>query len=599
MTAPKPDPVTVEIVRRGVIAVTEEMKTNLMRTAYNLIIYEALDFTVGLFTKEGETVSIGLGLPMFIRGMAETVKAKIRHFGYENIHEGDILVTNDAYTTGSHLNHFTFTMPVFHEGALIGFTCCMAHWLDVGGTLGTVTTDIYSEGIQIPIVKYRRRGEVNRDLVDIIAMNVRLPEKALGDLRAQIVAVTTGERRYLELVRRYGWAAVRDSIRVIMDQSEAVARANTASIPDGVYEAESFMDDDGIEIGEPVPIRVRIVKRGDRMTIDLSDVSKQVRGFYNSGVTTGIACAQVAFKCLAAPTDYPVNEGAFRPLDVIMPMGTVVSAERPAPMRVWMTYPMTVIDTVFKAMAKAIPHRVAAGHHADLVFPNIHGINPKDGKFYIVGIGPLGGGWGAKASEDGMSATVCMNDGDTHNSPTEQIEAKYPVLVERYALREDSGGAGRFRGGLGCEQVVQALAPFQLTTRIDRMHCKPWGLGGGQDAAGNEIGLRRGGTWQQEFPNAKVFNVRLKPGDAYMMRSGGGGGFGPPESRDPALVARDVREGYVSRAVALGVYRVVLDASGEVDAAATRRLRSRSDIGAAAPARAAEGNGPPLDLTPG
>lgn len=599
MTAPKPDPVTVEIVRRGVIAVTEEMKTNLMRTAYNLIIYEALDFTVGLFTKEGETVSIGLGLPMFIRGMAETVKAKIRHFGYENIHEGDILVTNDAYITGSHLNHFTFTMPVFHEGELIGFTCCMAHWLDVGGTLGTVTTDIYSEGIQIPILKYRRRGEVNQDLVDIIAMNVRLPEKALGDLRAQIVAVTTGERRYLELVRRYGWPAVRESIRVIMDQSEALARANTASIPDGVYEAESFMDDDGIEIGEPVPIRVRIVKQGDRMTIDLSDVSKQVRGFYNSGVTTGIACAQVAFKCLAAPTDYPVNEGSFRPLEVIIPMGTVVSAERPAPMRVWMTYPMTVIDTVFKALAKAIPSRVAAGHHADLVFPNIHGINPLDGKFYIVGIGPLGGGWGAKASEDGMSATVCMNDGDTHNSPTEQIEAKYPVLVERYALREDSGGAGRFRGGLGCEQVVQALAPLQLTTRIDRMHCKPWGLDGGQDGAGNEIGLRRGGTWQHEFPNAKVFNVRLKPGDAYMIRSGGGGGFGPPESRDPALVARDVREGYVSRAVALDVYRVVLTASGEVDEAATRRLRARSDLAAATPTRAVESDGPPFDLTPG
>ena len=188
-----------------------------------------------------------------------------------------------------------------------------------------------------------------------------------------------------------------------------------------------------------------------------------------------------------------------------------------------------------------------------------------------------------------MSATVCMNDGDTHNSPTEQIEAKYPVLVERYALREDSGGAGRFRGGLGCEQVVQALAPFQLTTRIDRMHCKPWGLDGGQDAAGNGIGLRRGGEWQQEFPNAKVFNVRLRPGDAYMMRSGGGGGFGRPEARDPGAVARDVREGYVSAAAALDVYRVVLSASGEADEAATRRLRAHSDIGAARPADPATG----------
>ena len=568
------DPVTVEIVRRGLLSVTEEMKTNLMRTAYNLIIYEALDFTVGLFTAEGETVSIGLGLPMFIRGMSETVKAKIRRFGVENIHEGDILVTNDAYTTGSHLNHFTFTLPVFHEGTLIGFTCCMAHWLDVGGTLGTVTTDIYSEGIQIPIVKYRRAGVVNQELVDIIALNVRLPERAMGDLRAQITAVTTGERRYLELVNRYGRPAVEGAIRAIMDHSEALARANTRSIPDGVYEAESFMDDDGIDIGEPIPIRVRIEKRGEEMTIDLSDVSKQVRGFYNSGVTTGIACAQVAYKCLATPTDYPVNEGSFRPLKVIMPMGTVVSAERPAPMRVWMTFPMTVIDTIFKAMAKAIPDRVAAGHHADLVFPNIHGVSPADGKFYIVGIGPLGGGWGAKSTEDGVSATVCINDGDTHNSPSEQLEAKYPVLVERYALRKDSGGAGRNRGGLGCEMVVQALAPFQLTTRIDRVHCKPWGLEGGGEAAGNGIDLRRDGEWQTEFPNAKIFNVRLKKGDAYMMRSGGGGGFGNPAEREPALVARDVREGYVSPDAARHAYGVALDVTGGVDAEATLSLRA-------------------------
>ena len=347
------DPVTVEIIRNGLLAVTEEMKTNLTRTAYNLIIYEALDFTVGLFTTNGDTVSIGLGLPMFIRGMSETVKAKIKHFGLSGIKPGDILVTNDAYTTGSHLNHFTFTMPVFYRGELIAFTCCMAHWLDVGGTLGQVTTDIYSEGIQIPIVKYQKEGVVNQDLVDIIAMNVRLSERAMGDLRAQITAVTTGERRFLELVERYGKDAVLGSIAQIMDHSEAVARANTRSIPDGMYEAESFMDDDGFDIGKKVPIKVRVEKRGDEMTIDLSEVSRQVRGFYNSGVTTGIACAQVAFKCLTTATDYPVNDGSFRNLKVIMPMGRVISAERPYPMRVWMTYPMTVIDTIFKALAPA------------------------------------------------------------------------------------------------------------------------------------------------------------------------------------------------------------------------------------------------------
>jgi N-methylhydantoinase B len=582
-TAKAVDPVTVEIIRNGLLAVTEEMKTNLTRTAYNLIIYEALDFTVGLFTTKGETVSIGLGLPMFIRGMSETVKAKIKHYGLENIKPGDILVTNDAYTTGSHLNHFTFTMPVFYNGELVAFTCCMAHWLDVGGTLGQVTTDIYSEGIQIPIVKYQREGVVNQELVDIIAMNVRLSERAMGDLRAQITAVTTGERRFLELVERYGKEAVLGSIAQIMDHSEAVARANTRSIPDGIYEAESFMDDDGLEIGKKVPIRVRVEKRGDAMTIDLSEVSRQVRGFYNSGVTTGIACAQVAFKCLTSGTDYPVNDGSFRNLKVIMPMGRVISAERPFPMRVWMTYPMTVIDTVFKALAPAVPDRAIAGHHADLVFPNIHGIHPADGKLFIVGIGPLGGGWGAKKNEDGVSVTVCINDGDTHNSPSEQLEAKYPVLVERYSIREDSSGPGRTRGGLGAEMVVQALSPFSLTTRIDRMHCKPWGLEGGAEAAGNSIGIRRNGRWEMDLPNAKIFNVRLNRGDAYMMQSGGGGGFGDPMEREPERVAEDVREGYISRAVAQNVYGVVMTPEGDIAAVATN-LRRKGTV----PARVEE-----------
>ena len=260
----KADPVITEIIRNGVIAVTEEMKTNLMRTAYNMIIYEALDFTTGLFTPEGETVSIGIGLPTFIRGMAETVKAKIRHFGIENMKPGDIYVTNDSYTTGSHLNHFTFTLPIFHKGKLVGFACCMAHWLDVGGVLGGMTTDIYSEGIQIPIVKYQDRGKVNQDLLDIIRMNVRLPPRAMGDLRAQVTAVKTGERLFLQLIERYGREEVAHAIREIMDHAEVAARARTKTIPDGVYEAESSLDDDGIDVGKRIPIKRQGHRQGRR-----------------------------------------------------------------------------------------------------------------------------------------------------------------------------------------------------------------------------------------------------------------------------------------------------------------------------------------------
>src|SRR3954452_4258120 len=371
------DPVVTEIVRNGVIAVTEEMKTNLMRTAYNTIIYEALDFTTGLFTPDGECISIGIGLPMFIRGMAETVKAKIRHFGRKGIQPGDIYATNDAYLTGSHLNHVTLTLPIFQRGELVGFSCCMAHWLDVGGLIGGMSTDIFSEGLQIPIMKYQDRGVVNETLVEMIKMNVRLPSRAMGDLRAQVTAVKTGERRFLQLIERYGREPVAASIKTIMDHAEVMARSRTRTIPDGVYEAESYMDDDGVEVGKKVPIKVRVVVKGDEMTVDLTNVSKQVRGFYNSGITTGHACAQVAYKCLTSPTDYPINDGSFRSLKTIVPPGRVVSAVRPAPMRWWMTFPMTVIDTVFKAMADAIPGHVIAGHHADLCVSLVHGFDPK------------------------------------------------------------------------------------------------------------------------------------------------------------------------------------------------------------------------------
>ena len=573
-TSASPDPIVTEIVRNGVIAITEEMKSNLMRTAYNMIIYEALDFTVGLFTEKGETISIGLGLPMFIRGMAETIKAKLDHYGTENIKPGDILLTNDAYITGSHLNHLTFSMPIFFDDELIGFACCMAHWPDIGGTLDGITTDIYSEGLQIPIVKYQREGVVNEEIVDIIRANVRLPDRAMGDLRAQLTAITTGERRYLELVKRYGRNQVAASISDIMDQSERAARARTLSIPDGVYVAESYMDDDGVSISDRIPIRVTVTVEGDEMTVDLSDVAEQVRGFYNSGITTGHACSQVAFKCITSPTDYPINDGSFRNLKAIVPPGRVISAIKPAPMRWWMTFPMTIVDTVFKALTPAIPERTIAGHHADLVIGMLNGINPKNNEFYIAFIGPTGGGWGAKQNEDGVSATVCINDGDTHNSPAEQLESKYPFLIENYALREDSGGAGEYRGGLGCENTVQARADFMLNAQVERMHCKPWGLNGGKEAAGNSVVLRADGAWKEDYPNAKLLTARIKKGDAFAVRSGGGGGFGDPKKRPAETVANDVRQGYVSIDSARDDYGVVCDAAGNLDVRATEALRA-------------------------
>src|SRR5581483_7102365 len=282
------------------------------------------------------------------------------------IEPGDILLTNDSYIMGSHLNHMIFTLPVFWQGEIVAFASSMAHWQDVGGTLGGITRDIYSEGLQMPIVKIFKRGVQDQELTELIRTNVRFPNLAMGDFRAQIASIRTGERRFLDLLARYGKEPVLDSIRGIYDQSEKLARANVATIPDGVYEAESFMDDDGATIGQHVPVKVNVIVDGDQMTVDLSDMSPQVAGYFNSGVTAGRSAAEVAFKCLTSPTLLPINHGSFTSLNIVLPMGRVISAVKPAPVRQWMTVPMTVVDTIFKAMVGAIPDRTIAGHYADL-----------------------------------------------------------------------------------------------------------------------------------------------------------------------------------------------------------------------------------------
>jgi N-methylhydantoinase B len=570
------DPVVTEILRNALVATTEEMKANLMRTAYNMIIYEALDFTVGLFDREGNTISVGIGLPTFIRGMSHTVKGMIAHFGIPAMEEGDVLLTNDAYTTGSHLNHMTFVVPVFWHGEVVAFSACMAHWIDIGGTLDGMTLDIFSEGLQMPMVKAYRKGVPNDDVFRIIELNVRVPERAMGDLRAQIAAVKSGEKRVLEMLKKYGRNAFLSSIEAIFDQSEAIVREQIAAIPDGEYEAESFMDDDGVDMGKPIPIRVKVTVAGDEMTVDLSGVGEQVRGFFNSGRPAGLSAAQVALKCIAAPLEMPINDGCFRPLKVNLPEGKVVNATRPAPMRMWMTFPMTVIDTMFKALAPAIPTKVAAAHHADLVVATIHGRRPDNKKMFLYLGGLIGGGWGAKHNADGMCATIAINDGDTHNGPSEQVEAKFPFIVERYGLRQDSGGAGKHRGGLGTEQIVRALTDTMFNTQIERVEHRPWGLFGGLSAFGNQVAIQRKGQPETTYATGKVFSQLLKPGDRYTLRSGGGGGFGQPTERKLEDVENDVRQGYVSPESAKEHYGVVIDrATMKADRPATESLRAQ------------------------
>jgi N-methylhydantoinase B len=579
--APAVDPITAEIVRSALVAITDEMKTNLMRTAYNMIIYESLDFTVGLFDANGNTVSIGLGLPMFIRGLSDAIKAKLAHYGKENIRPGDVLLTNDSYIMGSHLNHMIFTLPIFWEGELVAFSASMGHWQDVGGTLRGTTTDIYEEGLQMPIVKIYREGVLNDELVEIIKSNVRFPELAMGDFRAQIASIKTGERRFRQLLGRYGRAAVLDSIEHLFRYSAAVARQAVRAIPDGVYEAESYMDDDGVRLGQHIPLQVRVVVAGERMTVDLSKVSRQVAGYFNSGETAGRSAVQVAFKCLTSPVLLPINDGSFAPLDVILPPGHVVSAVKPAAVRKWQTIPMTLVDTIIRAMAPVMPDKVAAGHHADLLLVNTFGTDPRTGRFSMGHAGNPGGGWGAKHDSDGMNGVVCINDGDTHNTPIEATEAKTPYVVEEYSLLTDSGGPGRYRGGLGVRRVTRVLGDLAVNSFTERTQCRPWGLYGGQDGLANKIAVHRQDGTLEEFSNGKLNAYRLAADDAIVIEAGGGGGYGFPWERPADSVRADAVEGYVSLAAARDHYGVVLDPQTlAIDRTATANRRAELAAGA-------------------
>jgi N-methylhydantoinase B len=571
------DAFTAEVIRSSVVAITDEMKTNLMRTAYNMIIYEAEDFTVGLFDADGNTISIGLGLPMFIRGLSDAVKAKIAHWSTENIFPGDILLTNDPQVMGSHLNHMIFTLPVFHEGELIAFSSSMGHWQDVGGVLGAVTRDIFSEGLQMPFVKIFKQGQQDSEITAIIRNNCRLPEFAMGDFRAQIAAIRTGERRLTQLIERYGAETFKASVRLIFDQSEKLARAAVEKIPDGVYEAESFMDDDGVHLGKPIPIKVRVEVTSDEMTVDLSEVSPQVAGPYNSGATAGRSASEVAFKFLTTPLFLPINHGSFRPLKVILPPGRIVSATKPAPVRTWMTVPMTVVDTVFKALAPACPDNMLAGHHADLAVPRTFGLDPKTGRAFHFPQTLSGGGWGALHDRDGQNATFCINDGDTHNTPAEAAEGKGPILISYRKLRQDSGGPGKFRGGLGVAQEVRMLAPASVLSAMERTKCAPWGLHGGKEAMPNRFNIVRQDGTMQTLPTGKTNgHVALEPGDGFLVEVGGGGGFWDPYEREPERVLADVRAGYVSVEAARRDYGVVIRQEGRkfvMDLDETHQLR--------------------------
>ena len=553
------DPITLEVIHNSLVAFAEEMATVLCRTAYNMMIYEVQDFVVGLIDTEGRLIAQNSGgLPIFLSDLGMAVKDGIDCHGLGWFKPGDVLIMNYPYVCGQHLNNIVIYTPAFYKGELVAFMAVRAHWVDVGGTRigfgSTKTTEIFEEGLQFRAVKVYEEGRPNEGILQILQDNIRFPDSALGDMRAQMAACRLGETRFAELMDKYGHDVVQDCIATIWDKSEQLTRQEIAKIPDGEYIAESFMDNDGIELDKPVKIKVKVRVMGDQMSIDFSEMSDQVKGCINAGYSGGIAAARVALKDLTLPF-LPVNEGCFRPLEVILPKGKLLYAVAPAAIGQWSITLPTVIDTIFKALAPALPHLIPAAHKGDMGGSAIHGINPDTGKRFVF-MNIIGGGWGGKPWADGESAAVSVCQGDVKNIPVELQESYYPVVVENFSLREDSGGPGKYRGGLGLDMTVKVLSDCLINLNVERTKCPPWGIWGGHDGQSNVVYVKQDPAqpWQEV---KKATNFPMKAGGQVRTLTAGGGGYGLPEERDPAAMRRDVLEGYVSREAVARDYKVL------------------------------------------
>ena len=572
----KLDAVTLEVLRNALPAVANEMAADLQRTSYNMMIYEVRDYCTALLDTNGELISQNVGgVSHFVADLGVLVVDGMKRYGSDGFKPGDVVITNHQAVAGQHLNNVVIYMPYFYKGELLMFCMVRAHWIDVGGQstgfgAGATVADPWLEGLQLDQLKIYEEGKLNETLYRVIKDNIRFPESSLGDMKSQMAACRLAARRMDELFDKYGKDTILAAISQIFDETEQKCRNVVVQLPDGIYEAEASIDDDGLIRDEEVPVRVKITIKGSDMTIDLSGCSAERKAAINSRTYAG---ARVAYKALTGPLD-PVNEGSFRALKVVIPEGNIMMAKFPAPMSGWSAIVPTVVDTIVVALAKAMPDRVPAGHHGLLGgFVVFFGLHPKTKRRFIVQ-SIEGGGWGGRPFEDGESATVSVCQGDVRNGSIEGIELKCPVLVESRALRQDSCGAGRYRGGLGLDMKVRNLVEGKWNfERTRRSKCPPWGIAGGTagEPGGNLLKL----PGEKAFKWITGANIPVPLNSLAIVRTGGGGGWGDPLERDAALVAADAAEGLISRRAAQELYGVVLRGSMSLDESATQRLRDR------------------------
>lgn len=538
------DPITVEVIGNAVASIAEEMGETLIRAAYSTNIKERRDCSTVIFDAAGRTLYQAEHIPIHLGSLMGVIETILERYPAAEIHDGDVFIGNDAYTGGgTHLPDIVLASPVYYQGRLVGWVTNLAHHADF---VDRGHAHIFQEGLRIPPVRLQRAGELQQDILDLILLNCQVPRERRNDLRAQLAANRFGIRRFQALCEKYGLALLEQVFDELLDSAERRMRAGIKALPDGVYTFADEFDND--ELTEPLRLRLRLQVQGERMLLDFADNPPQVRAGLNLVETALLATVYYAVKCVVDP-QAPPNAGLFRPITVKAPYGSILNAAPPGAVNGRTNTCQRVVDLVHGALAKAVPERLTGACNGAVTSVIFTGINPRDGEFYVY-LETLGGGFGARASKDGLDG-VQVHVTNTSNLPVEGLESEYPLLVERYELVRDSGGPGRWRGGMGLRRQIRAVdhscRVFISGTRRDSA---PWGLAGGL----------AGGRYRIEPGEGVVLPERgageLHPGQSIAVVTPGAGGYGPPAQRDRAQVLRDLREDRLSLDAARAVYGI-------------------------------------------
>jgi N-methylhydantoinase B len=531
------DRITLDVIGSSLLSIAEEMGEALIKSSYSSNIKERQDCSTAIFNVAGEVIAQAEHIPMHLGSLIMIVQEILKRYPLTAMRDGDVFIGNDPYTGGStHLPDITVASPVFHDGEPVGFVANIAHHADGSGR---ETRSIWDEGLRIPPIRIVEAGTLREDLMELLLINFRLPRERRGDFRAQFAANRLGAHRLGELLHRYGRPTCVAAMDELLAYGERKIRAALADVPEGVYAFEDFMDDDGAD-GPPVPIRVRITVRSGAIALDFAGTGAQVPGDINVVYLALVATVYYALKALLDPT-IPANGGFYRAIRVDAPDGSIVNAQPPAPVA-WRTQTcQRIADVVFGALAPALPARsIAATNGANSAWV-FSGVDPRTGQYYVY-LETIGGGSGARAVKDGLDG-VQVHVTNTSNLPVECLEMEYPLLVEEYGLVPGSGGAGKYRGGLGLRRTIRVLrGESTFLGTLDRGRFAPWGLFGGKEGGTGALVLELGRADEQPL-GSKIAGWRLPEGRTVTIVTPGAGGYGPPAERDPALVDRDCREG--------------------------------------------------------